>query len=238
MTTLRTDSNTAPLRPSDAIRLFAALFKRTGAAMITAPAGWGLKGWSTFSLFIISTSIAYLQKRPIEWVLLGDGREPVQTVAGIGSQFGGGTIVISVIVLALVGGYIFKRSNAVEAGIALAVAGAWCGILSQVGQFILAEARPLQGGAMAFFALDGHGVSGHAASSALLFWPIYNIWGRDSGKFKRALLGAILMSWTAMVVWSRMWDGRHYLWNVMLGMGLGFSLGYNAVKEWGKIPPS
>lgn len=235
MTDTQNSAVKSPLHPGSAIRLFGTLFKRTALAMIASPARWGAKGWAAFSLLIISTAVAYVQKKPIECLFLGDGREPIQTVAGIGSLLGDGPTVAAVIITTLISGYLFKRSNAVEAGIVLAVAGALCGILTPLGQFVLAEARPLRGGAMAFFALDGHGISGHASSSAVLFWPLYSILCRELSKIKQYAVGAILMGWTTMVVWSRMWDGRHYLWNVMLGMALGFSIGYVAVSEWKKL---
>lgn len=235
MAEIKTGAPENTLHPSNAWRLFELLFVKTGRAMIAAPARWGWKGWAAFSMIVISTTIAFIEKGPIHFFFLGDDRGLPEFLAEIGHRFGDGDTVTALVVVLLALGFIFKRPVMVESGVVLAVAGVLCGVITLAGQFILAEARPVEGGAFAFFALNGHGISGHASSAAVLFWPLYAVMGRDLSKVKRAFIGAVLMSWAGLVAWSRMYDDKHYLWNVMLGVAVGFWVGRLAVREWREI---
>jgi membrane-associated phospholipid phosphatase len=225
-------------RVSDALRLFAQLFGRSGKTIFTAPLRWKAGGWSIFAAVIISTLFAFIEKRPIQRLFMGNDGKTADFLSEIARIFGDGdTVVVLIFILFLIG-FILKKKVAVETGVALAVAGIWCGIFTVAGQFIFAEARPDEGGAMAFFQLKGHGVSGHASSVALLFWPIFSILGQRLSKGGRILLAALLLGWAGMVSWSRMWDNLHYLWNIILGLSIGFSMGYAVVLEWQQLRKS
>jgi membrane-associated phospholipid phosphatase len=112
----------------------------------------------------------------------------------------------------------------------LAVAGVWCFALTQLGQLVLAEARPIEGGAMHWLARGGHGVSGHASAAGMLYSPIRRVLARDLRAADRQLVTAALAAWAVIIAWSRMWMGMHYLWNVMLGLALGFFTGSSVVR--------
>lgn len=138
---------------------------------------------------------------------------------------------------ALVVGRALRRDALVNAALVLGAAGAWCWILTRTGQIVLAEQRPVEGGEMRWFAMDGHGVSGHAAIAALLFAPVRDVLARRApGSVRHAAAGAI-MAWAAFVGWSRMWLGMHFLWNVVLGLALGFLTGHAAVAAWTEVDP-
>jgi len=91
----------------------------------------------------------------------------------------------------------------------------------QASRFVLAERRPKDGGAMRFFRLHGHGVSGHAFAAALLHGPIMSTWGPGLSRRDRALLSAALYAWIGFIAWSRVALDEHYVWNVLLGARLG-----------------
>ena len=106
---------------------------------------------------------------------------------------------------------------------AYAARGAVGWVAFQAARFVLAERRPKDGGDMRWFARDGHGVSGHALATALAYEPLMRAFGDDMSPRARAAFSAALMTWIAIVGWSRVRLDEHHLWNVMLGikMGLG-----------------
>lgn len=79
---------------------------------------------------------------------------------------------------------------------------------------------------MKLFAPGGHGVSGHAAAAALLFWPVRDVLARDASPRVRQVVAAALFAWAALVGWSRVWLGMHFVWNVELGLVIGFFTGF------------
>jgi membrane-associated phospholipid phosphatase len=95
---------------------------------------------------------------------------------------------------------------------------------------VLAEHRPNDGGAMRLFALDGRGVSGHASATALLFWPVRDVLARSATPRARLLVTAVLIAWAVVVCWSRVWLGMHFVWNVSLGLAIGFFTGFVATR--------
>jgi hypothetical protein len=92
-------------------------------------------------------------------------------------------------------------------------------------QYVLSEERPERGGALRFFVPNGHGASGHAATSMALARVLDHRFLRlheSDGPWKRAgkILGRIgLYGVPALTAWQRIRTDRHYLWNVVLGAG-------------------
>jgi membrane-associated phospholipid phosphatase len=84
---------------------------------------------------------------------------------------------------------------------------------------------------MKLFALGGHGVSGHAAAAALLFWPVRDVLARGATPGVRRVVTAALVAWAVVVAWSRVWLGMHFVWNVMAGLAMGLFTGFVAVRE-------
>jgi membrane-associated phospholipid phosphatase len=131
-----------------------------------------------------------------------------------------------------------RKDALLATALVLGVAGAWCFLLTYAGQFVLAEQRPIDGGQMRWFALDGHGVSGHAAATALLALPVRHVLLRRFRPLVRNLVAAALLVWAGVVAWSRVWMGMHHAWNVIAGLALGLWTGSGAVDAWREEVPN
>jgi len=196
--------------------------------------------WTAAVLFIALLGGAYAWKWPIHALFRGDETGAAEAVAGMGSRFGDFEVPLIAGFALLIAGCAAGRERLLGAGKVLLAAGLICAVAVPLGQFILAEARPRDGGAMRFFALHGHGVSGHAASAALLVWPIAGRLTEGQKKWIRAVAFFLMFAWAIVVAWSRMWDDKHFLWNVMLGAGIGLTSGWAACaycrKRGGSMP--
>lgn len=216
-------------------KVFPKLLLRVGIEMPLWFFRCGIKGWAAVGAFLLSLLISYQYRWQVRDFFIASNDGFIEILAQVGRYFGDGiTVVVTAAVLFILGVSLKKKVFA-EASLVLAVAGLYCGLLTSVGQFILAEARPESGGAMAFFAIGGHGVSGHSSSSAVLFFPLYGTMGGKVNKPLRAALGVALLFWACMVAWSRMWDDKHFLWNVMLGSAVGFFSGYLTLRSWRQL---
>ena len=203
-----------------------------GIKLITAaPGKWKLPEWSVVAAFFAALVFLYLFKWPVQNFFGGDGLGWIDEIADIGRDFGDFELPLGIGLLLLFVGCLKNRSKWMESGAALLAAAAMAGVVVLLGQFVLAEQRPRDGGAMMFFNIEGHGISGHATSSALILWPIRNILLKDRSEAVRTMVSVLLISWAFMVAWSRMWHGRHFMWNVLFGLAIGFSAGYAAVKS-------
>jgi len=203
--------------------------------LATEPLKWGLCQWVVAIIFISSVVLAYIWKRPIQCFFRGNDAGFGETIADIGKYGGDFPMPLAIGFLLSIGGCIANRKIWLDTGVALLAAAGLAGILTPIGQFILSESRPHQGGELIFFHLGGHGISGHATASALLLWPIMHILFKEAKKILRTVAYILLIGWPCLVGWSRMWDDKHYLWNVLLGFAVGFSSGYAVVKSWEKI---
>ncbi len=80
---------------------------------------------------------------------------------------------------------------------------------------------------MHWMAFGGHGVSGHAAAAALVFWTVRGSvlkWAPAPAPVRRGATAALL-AWALLVGWSRVYLGEHFVWNVMLGYAVGTACG-------------
>ncbi len=140
--------------------------------------------------------------------------------------------------VAFIAGRWARRRALGDAALVLGVAGVWCFIFTKTGQFVLAERRPTEGGTMKLLALGGHGVSGHAAAASLLFSPVRDLLfspvrdllARGATPGVRRMVTAGLLARAIVVAWSRVWLGMHFVWNVMLGLAIGFFTGLVAAR--------
>jgi len=172
-------------------------------------------------IFWPSLAIAYEKKRGLQALI--ENRESI--VAKIADRVGSGHAMLAYgVAVAIVAAY--KRDPKLRAFVRrYAKAGARGFVMFQASRFVLAERRPKEGGAMRFFRLHGHGVSGHTFAAALVVGPILETWGPGLSRRDRALLSAMLHAWVAFIAWSRVALGEHYVWNVMLGAKLGLRVG-------------
>jgi len=151
-------------------------------------------------------------------------------VARIINDWGDGWSVVGLGAALFLAGSLGGRPRAVEAALALAAGGVWCFALTQLGQFVLAEDRPIHGGAMHFFARHGHGVSGHASGAALLFWPLLHL-TRGRSRWVRVALATILAGWALLVGETRICLAMHDAWNVLVGYVIGEEMGRLGVRS-------
>jgi membrane-associated phospholipid phosphatase len=86
-----------------------------------------------------------------------------------------------------------------------------------------------------FFARGGHGISGHAAATALLVLPARDVLLRRGTPLIRCVTTVALLTWTAVVGWSRVWMGMHCAWSSLAGAALGFWASAAAVAAWRKV---
>jgi membrane-associated phospholipid phosphatase len=215
---------------ADDVRGLARSFGRVGRDLFTAPARWRARQWVLLLAFVATTLLAYLEKRPIQaWVERGGGSVE-RALAQFVNVYASGLAMTLLGLAVFIAGRWSRKRALVDAAVVLGVAGIWCWILMKIGQFVFAERRPMDGGAMKLVALGGHGVSGHAAVAALLFFPVRDVLARDATPRVRHIVTAALLAWAALVGWSRVWLGMHFVWNVSLGLAIGFFTGFVATR--------
>jgi membrane-associated phospholipid phosphatase len=210
---------------------FLELLAASPRALATAVRRSLAQRWAALAIFVPCVAAAFVEKRPLE-AMFFHRPQSAHGLAEFASLVGDGYTVVALGLTMLFVGYAASWRAFIDTSIVLAVAGVWCFLLTQLGCLVLAEARPVGGGAMHLFALRGHGVSGHAAAAGLLFAPLRFVTARDLRHRDRAAISAIMGAWAILVAWSRMWLGMHYLWNVVLGLTLGLFVGRAIVSAW------
>jgi membrane-associated phospholipid phosphatase len=214
----------------DEVRGLSRSLARVGLDIATAPAGWRAREWALFLAIAAVTQLAYVEKWPMQACVQGMGGGGARALASFANVCGSGAALTALGFAAFVAGRWANRRALVDAALALGAAGVWCWILVVVGQLVLAERRPNDGGRMVLFALGGHGVSGHAAAAALVFSPVRDVLARGATPRTRRVVTAALVAWAALVGWSRVWLGMHFVWNVMLGLAIGLFAGFVATR--------
>lgn len=201
-------------------------------AMIEAPRRWRWRSWLLAVAIVSSVVAAWDAKRAIQPRFEGVDRSGLaESVAQTVSACGGGWILTLAGVAALVVGMGTRRRRIIDAAIVLGAAGVSCWLLVQVTQFVFAESRPLEGGAMHWLARNGHGVSGHASAGALLFGPA-RVLTDGASRATRAITIVLVVAWALAVGWSRVRLGMHYVWNVELGLAYGWASSAAALTAW------
>jgi len=227
-----TDMRIAPNR-------FVALLVTTVGSILRAPREWRAARWSAAAATTASLALAYAEKRPLQELLHGGGRLGfADWLARAASAAGEGVIVTAVGVAMLGAGAVLGLRRVADAAWVLGAAGLPCWLLVVVGQFVFAESRPIDGGAMHWFASGGHGVSGHASAGALLLGPV-RVLAAGAHRVVRASAVILIIGWGLLVAWSRVWLDMHYVWNVGVGLLLGWATTSAAFAAWrheGTVP--
>jgi len=118
-----------------------------------------------------------------------------------------------------------------RAGLILSESAVFTALATEVGQFVFSEQRPADGGRLSFFSYGGHGISGHTSIIASVAVPLDRLFFRvkpgDNGWMKAAKFLGKGTVYAAPVItgWSRINDDKHYAWNVVLGLGMGYTVG-------------
>lgn len=212
--------------------MFLRLLARTLRALAAAPLRWTARGWASLLVVLAATLVAFVEKRPIQRALHGHGQHALDVTARLASAVGGGWSLVGFLAALSLLGWAARRRAILDAAAVLAAAGLACWVLTVAGQLVLAEARPRHGGALSFFHLHGHGVSGHASAAAVLYGPLLGVLARGWPPAWRRVLAAALVAWLLLVGWSRVWLDEHFLWNVLLGWSAGLWTGHLALREW------
>lgn len=171
--------------------------------------------------YLVATLFAFVAKRELQALVQYKGPRVLDAIARVADHLGSGIATIGFGLAALAFGRLTRRPACVNAALALGARGIPCWLITMAGQIVLAESRPNEGGAMHWFAFGGHGVSGHAAASALVFWTVRGTMVRDAEAPVRRAVTAALLGWALLVGWSRVYLGEHFVWNVMLGYFVG-----------------
>jgi len=167
--------------------------------------------------YLVATLLAFLAKRGLQAFVQHGGPPAFDTIAKLADRLGSGMATLGFGLAALALGRLAKKPAWADTALALGGRGIPCWLVTIAGQFVLAESRPRDGGAMHWFALGGHGVSGHAAAAALVFWTVRGTLLKDAAAPVRRAVTAALLGWVLLVGWSRVYLGEHFVWNVMLG---------------------
>jgi len=145
-------------------------------------------------------------------------------------------VVPGIALLFYLGGSTFGNYRAKETGYMLAQSALITAILTGVGQWALNEDRPRDGGNLHPFQGTGHGISGHAATSASIAGVLSRMYlapdaddGRMARTFKRIGQG-LAYGLPILVGLSRVNEQDHFAYNSLLGVGLGFWVS-NAVVD-------
>jgi membrane-associated phospholipid phosphatase len=137
-------------------------------------------------------------------------------------------VVPGLALLFYLGGSTFGNYRAKETGYMLAQSALITAILTGVGQWALNEERPRDGGDLHPFQGTGHGISGHAATSASIAGILSRMYlardaddGRVARTFKTIGKG-LAYGLPILVGLSRVNEQDHFAYNSLLGVGLGF----------------
>jgi len=167
-------------------------------------------------------------QRELKLVLPGDTDGALGRVEFLGD----GGVAAGIGALFIVGGLETGSPREVDTGVMIFESYLFTGFVTVLSQFVLAEERPRNGGEMRFFKPDGHGVSGHAALTASLVCPItHQYLGGDPSDGRTMAIAknisrALVWSLPVLTGISRIERDEHYLWNVVLGLTTGYTVGH------------
>jgi len=159
-----------------------------------------------------------------------DGEESDEISATAKLLGNAGTVPAAGLAL-LLHGLAFRSPRTHETGLMVMESALYTSLFTGLGQFVFSEERPPDGGDLEFFRRGGHGVSGHASIAASIAAPLsrglFRIdsddgrWARFGKRFGKVLAYGV----PTLTGLSRIHDDRHYAWNVLLGLGIGYAVG-------------
>jgi membrane-associated phospholipid phosphatase len=211
---------------------FGALLVETGRRMARAPLGLKPLGWLGVAAYGCVVAVTHAYRFPLQGQIQGRGGPAPAAVAAFVNVAGSGYAVTGLVAGGLLLGLVRRNEALVQAAAVISAAGLYAFAALKAGQFVLAEARPVEGGAMHYFALNGHGISGHAVAAGILVLPLSAILARRATRQARGLVATTLSLWLLVVAWSRVFLGMHFVWNVCAGAALGLWAGAAGVAAW------
>ncbi len=131
----------------------------------------------------------------------------------------------------ILGGVAAGSHREVETGLMLAQSLLFTAAVTGLGQLVLAEDRPFDGGDMGFFRMNGHGVSGHSSVAASMVKPLdaQYLTIRDDDRTAEVVTkwaGKVFLHAAPLMVGvTRVRSNKHYVWNVVLGLSAGYWVG-------------
>jgi membrane-associated phospholipid phosphatase len=206
---------------------------RTWGELAREPLRWRSRGWATALATTAAIWTAYVHKWQLDAMLRGRSASWATSLSAFVNVVGSGVAAVVLAVGWLLAARLRRSPRCFEGAVAFASGGVCCWVLTELGRFVLAERRPIDGGTFRFLALGGHGVSGHAAAAALLFGPVVAVALRGASPRARRLAAAGLLLWIAFVGYSRVALGMHFAWNVLLGFAIGAVCGRAGVHAVG-----
>jgi membrane-associated phospholipid phosphatase len=212
------------------LRDLLALLPRTGLQVLKMPRAWTARQWTGRLGLIALIALAALEKRPLQAAIQGHARYGLVELAAFVDEHADGTSMFLYAFLVFALGWIFRVEKVRQASEVILSSGVFCFLFWVVGKFIFAERRPLDGGELLFFTQGGHGVSGHAAVAALLILPARAVLLRDRTRWVQNAGMAAAILWVAIVCWSRVYLGRHFVWNVLAGIAVGLFCSAAAIE--------
>lgn len=186
--------------------------------------------WSLGSLLAASAVLEH-NKFSVQSELLEQTTEESNEISMTAKRLGDTSTAPAIGLLLLLQGLAFRQERVHETGLMVLESAMYTGLFTEIGKFVLSEQRPDQGGDLRFFQSGGHGVSGHAAIAASLAAPLSRGLFRldpDDGRwarFGKRLGKGFAYGLPVLTGLSRIEDDRHYAWNVVLGLALGFAVG-------------
>lgn len=201
------------------------LFRRLFHPSSRAATWWALGG------ILGGSAVLEHNKFSVQSELLEGVNEESNEIFASAKKLGEAGMVPGIGLLLFLQGLAFHQPRVHETGLMVLESALYTGLFINLGQFILSEERPDRGGDLRFFRGGGHGVSGHAAIAASLAAPLSRgLFRIDAGDGRWARFGKRLGTGVAYGVpvltgLSRIEDNRHFAWNVVLGLALGFTVG-------------
>lgn len=213
---------------SSDLHLVRDLIARTARTLVRTPVSLGAGGYVVVLVLSLALGAALAKSDLLQTLLAKGFPAPVPetrtfTLAQFFDTYCGGAGMTVMGLVAYAVGRARKNDALADAALVLGVAGLFGLGLTALGQFVLADTRPKDGGAMHFLALHGHGVSGHAAAASLLASPVRDVLLRRKSRFARDLGAAACVAWALLIGWSRIYLGAHHAWNVVLGLMTGLA---------------
>jgi hypothetical protein len=201
--------------------------------VVASPARMGLLGWGLTAGMAGSIYFAQAHRCSIQDWWRGNVRSgATDTISDIvrplGNQFTSPLLAGAF----LAGGLLSGRSHETETGVMLAESAVYTLALTSVGQFTFSEDRPCQGGMSHY--VDGHighGISGHSSAAACLAGPLnrqyLQLKDSDTDLMTAAKIGGKVAVYglPVLVGLSRVNGDSHYLWNVLAGWAIGYTVG-------------
>lgn len=243
-------------------------FGANGLSLIKAPISWTYSNWITLGIIGSSASILYQNKQTDtdgHWFLFDrlyggsreEGMDPktyfekvytdmiLTPLPSIGFVIGGSYLFTGLIPL--------PKEHQLFSELLQSIL--WSQSLATFGSFILSEKRPLQGGNMEYFHSGGHSISGHSTFYTSMSGPLdkyFTMLHPDDSVSTQILKysgKAIIYGTPLLLSYSRLRitsgnifsdhkTSPHYLWNVLLGVSLGYAVGEYMASPPGFEPGS